>query len=128
MKKSKLRKIIRESIKGLMTEQSPAPNGNYPYSAACIIETLTNGAAGSALSYYAGSGASSAWTNNTITTFSIFGCNKTITRRDHFTNQMNSGQFQGNNLARKTAKRNTLAIIYQQCCYAPCTGSPAPCP
>ena len=31
MKKSELRKIIRESIKGLMNEQSPGnPNGPYP--------------------------------------------------------------------------------------------------
>jgi len=60
--------------------------------------------------------ASMNWKYNTIQVFAQFNCNKAQNRKNHFDQQVNSGNWQGNNLARKTAKRDALASILSTCC------------
>ena len=60
--------------------------------------------------------ASYTWQNNTINQFITFNCNKLANRYYHFNDQVNSGNFQGNQLARKTAKRDALLLSNNTCC------------
>jgi len=60
--------------------------------------------------------ASNTWKSNTIDKFITFNCNKIANRYYHFNDQVNSGNFQGNQLARKTAKRDALLLANNTCC------------
>ena len=60
--------------------------------------------------------ANSQWKNNAVQIFGQFNCNQVQNRKNHFDQQVNSGQYQGNNLARKTAKRDALAGLLSTCC------------
>ena len=60
--------------------------------------------------------ASTQWKANAVNTFAGYSCGQVQNRYNHFDGQVNSGQFSGNNLARKTAKRDALQIISNTCC------------